>query len=79
MRRPHPDDPDEPDLYETKVIARRPLPYDPGRPDLHAIQDEFNDPATVALFRAGLLPGQIAAEKRLAKQTPTPADDEPDG
>lgn len=36
------------------------MPYhDPNRPDLYTIQDQFNDPETIALWRKGLLPEQI--------------------
>lgn len=51
-------------------------PYDENRPNLWEIQDRYNDPATLKLWRAGLLPEQIrlkeeAAEKK-RKATPPP-------
>lgn len=44
-------------------------PYDENRPDLYAIQDQFNSPEMIALWRAGLFPEQIKErEEREAKE-----------
>lgn len=43
------------------------LPYDENRPDLYTIQDQFNSPEMIALWRAGQFPEQIAAREAQAR------------